>query len=758
MQERIYRNWSWLTMLLIVTGTVMVYIGAISAPLVFDDQFTILSNPGISAFDYLLSAHGWIELWKYADAIFEKNIFRPVLFISLALNNHFGGGTPELFRAFNYLLHAFNAVLVFAACRRGFEGLRPDYGSLAPVYAAAFVAAVFAVHPVQSEPAIYITARSSSLAFLFMMLSWLTIERLLVREALGEKPRWTDPLQYVLAALLALVGLLSKETAVVLPVLLLLYDRWIVTPAANRLAEGGKTRTPGESILFLLPFFLAAGVFAVFRISVLGRSEGFEVRPGEFSILATNLKSYWHYFWLWLAPVHLAIDHDFAYEIRFLNPRTILAATGLALLGGLAWRRRHKSPVTAIAVFGAIVTLMPTNLITPLKDILVENRMYAGTVFVGLLLVQAARFFWEVGKTGERVLVATAALLLLGTWTARIQARIADWSSPVTLWEAEAMVSPGKSRVQYNLGVAYALAGREDDAVKAYVKAVEADQMNYEARLNIASLSISQAFNQTLWDRTSVDQMNRNLQVARTELKFLSEHSPKRFEALYNLADSYRLEREPREALYFAREAFRADSARPEIYELMGRIYEMYAIDPAVIRDFNPALWESRNDWLDERHRLEEDYVRYYELAFRCYSLALDYGAPNQVEVLRLQTRAKLRTGDPEEAERLGYRVVNAAANDPMAHFELARILELRNRPDLAKDYYRTAIQLDPSFAQAHVRLARLLEKEEDYAGASSHFQIAQNFDDRYKKDFLDFQKHLADLGIELAPKFRPPK
>ncbi len=763
MQERIYKNFSWFLLLTLAVAAVAVFIPAIGAPLVFDDQFTIVTNPGISAFDYLMQTGGPGEVIRHLDAIFEKNIFRPVLFISLAVNNYLGEGSPAAFRAFNLFLHALNTILVFIAVRRGFEGLSPRYENRGPLLAAACVAACFALHPVQSETAIYITARSSALAFFFMMCSWVLLERLLVREVLGESRRVRDLFRYLLALLLAMVAVLSKETAVVLPVLLLLYDRWIIAPRAGMAPDSAEGMPPAgrplsRSLMFVSPFIVVAGLFAAFRLSVLGRVEEIEVRPGEFHILATNLKAYWHYFWLWLFPVRLSIDHGFQYEHHLFNLRTVASAAGLALLLYWAWHRRGIAPVATFAVLGAIVTLLPTTGITPLRDILVENRMYGGTVFLGLLLVQAARLFWDVGEGGVKLRVALAVCLLLGAWVWRVQLRTADWTSAVSLWESAASVSAGKSRVHYNLGVAYAYAGREADAFKAYTKAVELDPENYEARLNMASLGISQAFNQTLWDESSVIAMERQLQIARTELLSLSQKGQKRVEALFNLADSYRLEFKPREALYFTQEALSVDPQRAELYELLGKIYEQYAIDPAVIETYDPALWKSRDQWLSEKHRLEEDYLHYSDLAFRAYTTALELGTTNQIEVMKLQARAKLHSGDLEEAERLSYGVLNQAAGDPKVHFNLAVILEVRNRPDLAADFYRTAIQLDPSYALAHLRLARLLERQEDYAGADAHFRLAQNFDDRYQKDYLDFQKHVGDLGVDVTPRFRSPR
>lgn len=761
MQERIYKNFSWLALLTLGIASVVIYLPAISAPLVFDDQFTIITNEGLAQWDYWLH-YSWLHLLNNLDTVFAKNIFRPVLFISLALNQYLLGQSPEGFRAINLVIHAINTILVFVVVRRGFEGIRfsPASPVWTPILAAAFVAATFAVHPVQSEPVIYISARSSSLSLMFMLIAWLLIERVLVREATGQAGLLRTIFRYTAAVLCTGVAVLSKESAVILPVILFIYDRWIITPQTIAATDEPdvRARSLRQSILFVSPFAIVAILFAAFRLSVLGVTEALEVRPGDFHLLATNLKAYWHYFWLWLAPISLSIDHDFVYEHSLLNWRSLAAATGLLLVLWWAWKRRQSAPLTAFAVMGTIISLIPTTGITPLQDILVENRMYGGTIFIALIVLQMIRFFWDVGETRARVWTVAAAIAVLSLWIWRIEVRMRDWNSALTLWEATSRVSGTKSRVHYNLGVAYLDAGRDEKAMEEFSRAIELDPNNDSARLNLATLAISVAFKMTLWDERSVKRMEHYLQLARTELRYLADRGYKRPEAFYNLADSYRLENQPREALYFALEAVRADPERGPSYDLLGRIYEMYAIDPEVIREYDPGRWQSRKDWLNEKERLTAEYHKYYDQAFDAYTQALELGVPNRVEVMKLQARAKLRSGDPEEAERLMYGVINESADDPRSHFMMGTILDARNRTHLARDYYRTAIQIDPTFADAHFRLARLLEKERDYAGAEAHYRNAQNFDSRYQKAWFEFQKLLTTAEIDITPRFRPPR
>ena len=157
--------------------------------------------------------------------------FRPVGYWSLAMTERLAGADPALWRAFGLALHLANAVLVYLLGLRTLDSRR----------AAAFAAALFAVHGAQPEAAVWTAGRFDLLAALFTLLGLLLFLR-------GGASRWAALGCFVLAAL-------SKESAYVFPLLLLALPRtrWRAT----------------------LPFFIAAAALFAYRWSLFGGIGGY---------------------------------------------------------------------------------------------------------------------------------------------------------------------------------------------------------------------------------------------------------------------------------------------------------------------------------------------------------------------------------------------------------------------------------------------------------------------------------------------------
>ena len=140
----------------------------------------------------------------------------PLTTISFQLDYEFYGLEPAGFLLTNAVLHAISTLLLFAALTRMTRATWPS----------AFVAAVFAVHPLHVEPVAWVAARPDALAGVFWMLGILAWARYTERPSLGA---------YGIVALCLALGLLAKPVVVTLPFVLLLLDYWPL----RRLAPAG---------------------------------------------------------------------------------------------------------------------------------------------------------------------------------------------------------------------------------------------------------------------------------------------------------------------------------------------------------------------------------------------------------------------------------------------------------------------------------------------------------------------------------------
>ena len=165
--------------------------------LIYDDQDGVTNNVYIRAFTFQN-----LKVF-FTTAQF---MYSPLVFLSLAIDYSIAGLNPFVFHFTNLLLHLINVCLVFVLIRK-LSG---------KIESALIATALFAVHPLNSDTVAWISTRSNLLFTLFFLSSLIFYLRYL-KNNFGK--RW-----YVLTLLFFLFSSLSKSTAVVLPVVLLLLD------------------------------------------------------------------------------------------------------------------------------------------------------------------------------------------------------------------------------------------------------------------------------------------------------------------------------------------------------------------------------------------------------------------------------------------------------------------------------------------------------------------------------------------------------
>lgn len=414
----------------------------------FDDYNVIVNYPTV---------HSWQALFERAG-----QGVRPLLKASYALNWSLGPGEAG-FHLLNNAAHALNAALLYlvglALCERWFAA-PPGTRAPAPMRAAVLVAALlFALHPAQTEAVTYISGRSSSL----MAVCYL-----------GALLAYLRGASWRVSALLFVLAMAIRETAVTLPAALLLCE----LTRGERPAFGALARRQGVHWLLL-----AAGALfvllneryfehIVFGFTRRGMAENLIDQVGGVSYLISRLLALGGYNIDPALPAHLDWDPVLAMQAGLL--------AALALLGLAGLRAR---PWVAFGIGWFFLQLAPTNSIVPRLDVANDRQLYlAGWGLFLALAIQVARLRWP------NSLKAGVAGALLCLCAASSVSRQLDYASEIALWEASVRTSPWNARAHNNLGYAYQLAGRRDDARREYETALLFDPANAKARLNLRFL------------------------------------------------------------------------------------------------------------------------------------------------------------------------------------------------------------------------------------------------------------------------------
>lgn len=437
--------------LLIAAAVFIAYFNAFQGGFQFDDFNVIVGDSRV---------HGW-QAW-----LDSMPGIRPLLKASYTLNWTSGLGVFG-FHLFNIAVHAASAVLFYLLARRYFVEIAPLPES-AGRSAALFAAMLFALHPAQTEAVTYISGRSSSLSTCFYLASLLTYAR-------GRQAGSPRAFRYF-SLIFFLMALAVKEIAVTLPLALFLWE--FCRPARRSM----------RSILAVLwPYWLvvAAAMLAMLLhpvyFDMLAFSLGQRTLAGS---LYAGVHGAAYLLGQLFFPLHLNIDPDLSLPTAGSGEFAAKAALlGFLLAGGLASLRR--APWLAFGMLWFFVQLLPAHTLVPRLDIANDRQLYlalpgpilALAFFLAQLAMRWPALPWRISAA------AACVLLALATHT-----RNRDYRDEISLWEAAAKYSPNKGRVYNNLGYAYELAGRKEDASKAYRRALEIDPRYARAADNLRAV------------------------------------------------------------------------------------------------------------------------------------------------------------------------------------------------------------------------------------------------------------------------------
>jgi protein O-mannosyl-transferase len=433
--------------------TLLVYANSFGAGFTLDNKGLILDDSRLRAADsenvhQILDHTYW---WPQG----ESGLYRPVTTLSYLFNYAVleERDRPEGYHWVNFLLQCGNVLLVYALALRLWREFWPSV----------FTAALWAVHPVLTESVTNIVGRADLLAGMAVLGGLLLYLR--STESEGWR-RWAW-----LAALMAVsaIGMFSKESAAVLPAVIVLYEaarrRWGLWTLAGCAA----TLLPLAAMLYQRSVVLAAAGPASFRFV-----DNPLVAADFWTQRLTAVKVMGLYLGLLAWPASLSCDYSFdQISLAHGSLGDWIAWTAVAAVAAIAaMLYRRQGAAFFLAAF-AFVTLLPaSNLLFPIGTIMAERLLYLPAIaFAGCL---AAGVYAGLRRLGRPNL----APVLLGAITALLAARTvvrnADWQNSLTLASSAVRVNPNSFKTHGMM--AEALFGADDSHANIASVIEEADR------------------------------------------------------------------------------------------------------------------------------------------------------------------------------------------------------------------------------------------------------------------------------------------
>jgi protein O-mannosyl-transferase len=436
----------------------------------FDDQTYVTGNRHVG------EGLSWQGV-KWAFTEFHTCNWHPLTWMSHMLDVQLFGMHAKWHHLVSLAFHILNTLLLF-----GFLGRVTR-----KVWASAFVAALFALHPLHVESVAWVAERKDVLSTFF----WLGAMWMYAYYA--KRPGWA---RYAGVAVFFALGLMSKPMAVTLPLILLLLDYWPLE------RYDGNGRNAGKSLWGLIVEKLPlVGMSVVSAIVTLQAQRGAISTLDMVSLpmrLANAIESYGRYMWEMVWPAGLAVLYPYPNHPQYAEAAAVLALLVAVTAAALYFGRRMKFLVVGWLWY--MVILVPVIGLVQVGEQSHADR-YTYLPLVGLLVIVA----WAAAEAINRrpalrpgaVVAAAAILVVTGTVTFR---QLSYWKDSISLFERAIAVTKDNHLAMTNLGNALVADGESDRAMEQFRKSLQLAPKRAETLSGIGAILFGKNQLEESWD------------------------------------------------------------------------------------------------------------------------------------------------------------------------------------------------------------------------------------------------------------------
>ncbi len=625
-------------------------------------------------------------VWAFSFTDKRDVYWHPLTWFSHMLDCQGYGLNPGMHHLSNLIFHMANCVLLFLVFKR-------MTGSL---WKSAFIAALFALHPINVDSVAWVAERKNVLSTFFWMLT------LLSYAYYCEHPRAS---RYLLTFLAFTLGLLTKPMLVTLPFVLLLLDYWPL----ERLRPPAKT-SASHLVMEKAPFFIISAISIHLSTSSLeGINNWISFEQAPMSLRISNaLVSYVSYIGKMVWPQNLAIFYPYPLVIPFW--KTTCAGLFLIFVSLLVVLAAKQRSYLAIGWFWFLGTLVPViGLVqTGLWPAIADRWAYVPLIGLYVMIAWGTPELFGRWRNNRIALTLTAAMLLsILTSTTLLQLRY--WTNSITLFEHALEVTTENSIAHNNIAVAMSEQGRFHEAADHYAAALEINPMHGNAHYNLGVLLAKQKK-----DVMAVEYFYRALRI-----------NPHIAETHRALAFSLVAQGKINDAINHFSEALQIDPKFEKAHNgLASVLAKQGRIDAAISHyskalNINHASAEAHNGLgvvLANQGKID-DAINHFSEALQTYP---NYADAHHNLAIALANQNKL-----SEAIQHFHEVLRISPRCAKAHSGLGFTLANQGKISEAINHYSEALAINAASAEAHNGLGAVLANNGRIDKAIYHFSEA---------------------------------
>ena len=423
----------------------------------YDDPHYVYQNTRITS-GISLANIGW------AFSHIHSENWHPLTTITHMLDCQLHGLNAGWHHFTNVLLHTIAVVLLFFALRRMTGAL----------WRSAFVAAVFAVHPLHVESVAWVAERKDVLSAVFFMLTLL---------AYFHYTRAPSAGRYLIVALAVALGLMSKPMLVTLPFVLLLLDYWPLGRIESLKSDAARELL--QVVIEKIPLIALSAVSSIVTFLAQRGAIGWTEQLPITARLSNAAVTYVVYIWQMLWPAKLAVFYPHP-ENRLPTWEIILALIVLAGITMAACIGRRRTPYLITGWLWYLGMLVPViGLVQVGWQGHADRYTYLPQIGLYIAITWAVADLtvsWRFPRMGLGVVAA----LLVGVLSWRAWLQTSYWRDSETLFTHALAVTSNNDVALNNLGIIFLDKGQLDKAIANLQAAIVLRPENGPAHDNLA--------------------------------------------------------------------------------------------------------------------------------------------------------------------------------------------------------------------------------------------------------------------------------
>jgi tetratricopeptide (TPR) repeat protein len=406
-----------------------------------DDQVYVTENNHIQS-GILTNGIRWAFTTTYAE------FWHPLTWISLMLDYQFYGLNAGGYHVTNLILHILSTLLLFWLFNR-MTGV---------VWKSAFVAALFALHPLHVESVAWIAERKDVLSAFFWMLT------LCLYVYYVEKPAVR---RYLLVLFSFVLALMSKPMVVTLPVIMILLDYW---PLGR--FEFRKDNPFLWQLKEKLPFFVLSAAFSIVTLLAQNKPNikhfplNTRLANAPVSFITYLEKTFW--------PHNLAAFYPFPTQIPVWQ--VVTASLLIILISAAVIAAMKRLPYLFAGWLWYSITILPVTGIVPVGNFAMADRYhYLPSIGIAVMLAWGIPYLIKSENFRKKILLP-AGVILFAALSFLSWRQCGYWQNSIELFSHALRVTQNNHLAHNNIGIAISDKGKLKEAIYHYNKAISIKQ------------------------------------------------------------------------------------------------------------------------------------------------------------------------------------------------------------------------------------------------------------------------------------------